>query len=60
MVEEGASEGVDGILIEGRDSISREDLLNDIETNFLLCLDSSSSFETVDPSLLIQHLETSF
>ena len=34
MVEEGASERFDEILIEGRDSISREDLLKYIRSNF--------------------------
>ena len=34
MVEERASERFDEILIEGRDSISREDLLKYIRSNF--------------------------
>ena len=34
MVEEGASEKLDEISIEGRDSISREDLLKYIRSNF--------------------------
>ena len=34
MVEEGASERFDEILIEGRDLISREDLLKYIRSNF--------------------------
>ena len=34
MVEEGASERLDKILIEGRDSISREDLLKYTRSNF--------------------------
>ena len=34
MVEEGASERFEEILIEGRDSISREDLLKFIRSNF--------------------------
>ena len=34
MVEEGASERLDKILIEGRDSISRKDLLKYIRSNF--------------------------
>ena len=34
MVEEGASERFDEISIEGRDSISREDLLEYIRSNF--------------------------
>ena len=34
MVEEGASERFEEILIEGRDSISREDLLKYIRSNF--------------------------
>ena len=33
-MEEGASEGLDEILIERRDSISREDLLKYIKSNF--------------------------
>ena len=34
MVGEGASERLDEILIEGRDSIKREDLLKYIRSNF--------------------------
>ena len=34
MVEEGASERLDEILIEGRDSIRRENLLKYIRSNF--------------------------
>ena len=34
MVEEGASERFDEMLIEGRDSISRKDLLKYIRSNF--------------------------
>ena len=34
MVEEGASERLVEILIEGRDSISRKDLLKYIKSNF--------------------------
>ena len=34
MMEKGASERLDKILIEGRDSISREDMLKYIRSNF--------------------------
>ena len=34
MVEEGASERFIGIFIDGRDSINRKNLLNDIKSKF--------------------------
>ena len=48
MVEEGASERFDEILIEGRDSIKRENLLKYIRSNFEgLSLKNMESFHEI-------------
>ena len=48
MVEKGESERLDEILIEGRDSINREDLLKDLGSNFEnLSLKNTESFQQI-------------
>ena len=48
MVEEGASERFDEILIEGQDSMKRKDLLKYIKSNFKLKSYKKINFRAVE------------